>query len=57
MGKNNKIIEAPVISIDDYNLDKVFILHNYINTKGKLVINKEEASLLILELYKFINLK
>jgi len=52
----NKIIEAPVTTIDDfYNEEKTLIIHNYINMKGKMVLNKEEASLLLLELYKFIN--
>ena len=52
----NKIIEAPVVTIDDfYNEEKTLIIHNYINMKGKMILNKEEASLLLLELYKFIN--
>ena len=52
----NKIIEAPVVTIDDfYNEEKTLIIHNYINMKGKMVLNKEEASLLLLELYKFVN--
>jgi len=51
----NKIIEAPVVTIDDfYNQEKTMIIHNYINMKGKMVLNKEEASLLLLELYKFV---
>lgn len=49
-------IEAPVVTVDDfYNEEKVLIIHNYINMKGKMVINKEEAALLLIELYKFIN--
>ena len=52
----NKIIEAPVITIDDfYNDKKTLIIHNYINNKGKMVLNKQEASLLLIELYKFVN--
>lgn len=52
----NKIIEAPIVSIDDfYNEEKTLVVHNYINMKGKMVLNKEEASLLLIELYKFIN--
>lgn len=51
----NKIIEAPVVTIDDfYNEEKTLIIHNYINMKGKMVLNKEEASLLLIELYKFV---
>jgi len=51
----NKIIEEPVVTIDDfYNEEKTIIIHNYINMKGKMMLNKEEASLLLLELYKFL---
>ena len=52
----DKIIEAPVVTIDDfYNDEKTIVIHNYVNMKGKMVLSKEEASLLLLELYKFIN--
>jgi hypothetical protein len=51
-----KLIETPVVTVDNfYNEEKTLIIHNYINMKGKMVLNKEEASLLLLELYKFIN--
>ena len=50
------IIEAPVVTIDDfYNDEKTLIIHSHINTKGKMILNKQEASLLLIELYKFIN--
>jgi len=53
--KNEKA-EAPAITIDDFhNEEKTLIIHNYINMKGKMVLNKEKASLLLLELYKFIH--
>jgi hypothetical protein len=49
-------IEAPVVTIDDfYNDEKTLIIHSHINTKGKMILNKQEASLLLIELYKFIN--
>ncbi len=52
----NKIIEVPVVTIDNLNNEeKRMIIHNYVNMKGKMVLNKKEASLLIIELYKFIN--
>lgn len=52
----NKIIEAPIVTVDDfYNDEKTLIIHNYINMKGKMVLNKEEALLLLIELYKFVN--
>jgi hypothetical protein len=54
-GTENKIIEAPVVTVDDfYNEEKTLIVHNYINMKGKMVLNKEEASLLLIELCKFV---
>jgi hypothetical protein len=46
-----KFIEVPVVTIDE----KTLVIHNYINIRGKMVLNKEEASLLLLELYKFVN--
>lgn len=53
--ENYKTVEAPVVTIDDFHhKEKTFILHNYINEKGKLIINKDEAHSLMLELYKFI---
>lgn len=56
MSKEKKIIEAPVVTVDDfYNDEKTLIIHSYINLKGKMVLNKEEASLLLIELHKFVN--
>ena len=56
MSKEKKIIEAPVVTVDDfYNDEKTLIIHSYINLKGKMVLNKEEASLLLVELHKFVN--
>ena len=50
-----KMIEYPVVSIDEfYNDERVLVIHTHINQKGKMILNKEEASLLLLELYKFI---
>ena len=51
------IIEAPVVTVDEfYNDEKTLIVHSHINTKGKMILNKQEASLLLIELCKFINL-
>jgi hypothetical protein len=51
-----KMIEQPVVSIDEiYNDERVLVIHSNINHNGKMILNKEEASLLWLELYKFIN--
>jgi len=50
------VIEAPVITIDDVDdSGKRIVVHNYINTKGKMVLGREEACLLLLELYKFVH--
>ncbi len=51
----NKTIESPVVTVDDfYHEEKTLIIHSHINMKGKMILNKEEASLLLIELYKFI---
>lgn len=51
-----KMIEQPVVTVDDfYNEEKVLTIHSHINYKGKMILNKEEATLLILELCKFVN--
>lgn len=48
-------IELPIVTIDEfYNGEKTLIIHNYINEKGKMILTKEEATLLFVELYKFI---
>lgn len=50
-----EFIESPVVTIDNfYNGEKVLVIHNYINEKGKMILTKEEAALLFVELYKFI---
>ena len=49
-----KHIDAPTVSIDDNGLH--LIIHSHINMHGKMVLNKAEASLLLIELYKFINI-
>jgi hypothetical protein len=50
-----KMVEYPIVTIDDFYCDeKVLVVHSYINLKGKMILNKDEASLLLLELYKFI---
>ena len=49
------LIEQPVVSVDNFhNNEKVLVIHNYINQKGKMILKKEEALLLLAELYKFI---
>jgi hypothetical protein len=49
------LIEQPVVSVDNFhNNEKVLVIHNYINQKGKMILTREEASLLLVELYKFL---
>jgi len=55
--KETQFIEAPVVTIDEfYNDEKTLIVHSHINTKGKMILNKQEAGLLLIELSKFISL-
>ena len=50
-----EIIEYPVITIGSfYNEEKTITVHSHINLKGKMVLNKREALLLLIELSKFI---
>ena len=57
MEQENQFIEIPDVSIDanTYN-EKVLVIHSHINTKGKMILNKQEAGLLLIELSKFISL-
>lgn len=49
------VIEQPVVSVDNFhNNEKVLVIHSHINQKGKMVLKKEEALLLLVELYKFV---
>lgn len=58
MYQEKNIIEAPVVTVDDfYNDEKTLVIHSHINMKGKMILNKEEASLLLVELFNFINSK
>jgi hypothetical protein len=57
MTQETQIIEVPVVTIDEfYNDEKVLIVHSYKNEKGKMILNKQEAGLLLIELCKFISL-
>lgn len=40
----SNLIEYPIVEIDHfYNEEPVITIHNYVNYKGKIVLNKEEA--------------
>jgi hypothetical protein len=49
-----KIIEYPVVTID--NFEETITIHSHINLfgKSKMVLNKTEALLLLIELRKFV---
>jgi hypothetical protein len=54
-----RIIESPVVSIKDFYdefydfSEKLMIIHTNV-AEGKVILNKKEASLLLIELNKFI---
>ena len=53
MEENKEIVEMPCVTVSN---DKESItVHNYVNLKGKIVLDKSKASLLMIELWKFIN--
>ena len=50
-----KVIEYPVVTIDNfYNEEKLADYSHQHYSKGKMVLNKTEALLLLIELNKFI---
>jgi hypothetical protein len=53
--ENEKTIIAPVVTVDEFNHDyRTLIIHSHINFMGKMVLNETEATLLLVELWKFI---
>lgn len=53
MSKEKDLVEMPCVTIS--NDKECMTVHNYTNLKGKIVLDKSEASLLMIELWKFIN--
>jgi hypothetical protein len=53
-----KIIEKPIVTFSSYG-EPTMILHNYINRCGdtKMVLTKDKAALLFIELWKFLELE
>lgn len=51
--RDKEIVEMPCVTI--CNDKESMTVHNYVNLKGKIVLTKAEASLLMIELWKFIN--
>ena len=50
-----KLIEAPHVTIDSFDKkNPMMTVHNCINLKGKMVLNKSQAALLYVELHKFL---
>jgi len=54
-----KCIEQAVVSVHQHSEigEKVLVVHSYINYKGKMILTKEEAMLLLVELYKFVKME
>lgn len=50
---NESIVCNTIGSTDE---DKRLIIHSHINHKGKMILNKVEAGLLFVELYKFLEI-
>lgn len=53
----NTVVVAPVVTVDDYTVnddDKLLTIHSHITLDHKMLLNKREAALLLVELYKFI---
>lgn len=52
--KHEKLVIAPVVTVDEFDSDyPVVIIHSHINLMGKMILNKTEAALLLIELWNF----
>jgi hypothetical protein len=51
----DNMIKSPTVTFDYFGGKKIMKIHSYINNKNKMVINQDEACLLLIELNKFIN--
>ena len=52
-----KYIESPVVSVDDFfGEERHLVIHSHINEKGKMILSKAEAALLLLEIHKFVTI-
>jgi hypothetical protein len=54
--EETKCIEHAVVSVHQHSEigENVLVVHSYINYKGLMILTKEEAMLLLVELYKFV---
>lgn len=52
--RNKKLVEMPCVTIDSYSDEKTMTIHNYTTMIGRMTLTKAEASLLLIELWKFI---
>ena len=59
MSYETNCIEQAVVSVHQHSEigKKVLVVHSYINYKGKMILTKEEAMLLLVELYKFVKME
>lgn len=54
----SNIVIKPIVTVAlDCDGNEKLIVHSHINLKGKMVLNKDEAALLLLELHKFVTTK
>ena len=51
---SKKLVEVPCVTIDSYSDEKTMTIHNYATMIGRMTLTKAEASLLVIELLKFI---
>lgn len=60
MNYETDYIQQPSVQILNKNStvsgEALLIIHSHINAKGKMVLTREEAALMYLELHKFIEL-
>jgi hypothetical protein len=55
MSYQSNYTESPDVSIDRTHFEEpMLVVHSHINEKGKMILNKKEAALLLIELYSFI---
>ena len=49
-----EVVVAPSVTTDVYGTVNKLTVHSHIDARGKMVLNKKEAALLLIELLKFI---
>jgi hypothetical protein len=54
MNNQSDYIEVPVVKVFD-NSKPILVIYSHINEKCQMILTKEEAALLLIELHKFVN--